>query len=145
MSQNNGSAKRSEKGLLTPENCTVALIDHQPQMLFGTSNFDRQGIINSTVRGNVGDDEIGVEPPRDLRTLLRHFHQFYDSAVFDEPLGVRTTATFQAEGANRKTDIGFHDLVGRFGSMRDHQGEAQPLRLYAWPGESHSACRSGWP
>jgi nicotinamidase-related amidase len=49
MSQNNGSAKRSEKGLLTPENCIVALIDHQPQMLFGTSNFDRQGIINSTV------------------------------------------------------------------------------------------------
>jgi nicotinamidase-related amidase len=27
----------------------VALIDHQPQMLFGTSNFDRQGIINNTV------------------------------------------------------------------------------------------------
>jgi len=27
----------------------VAFIDHQPQMLFGTSNFDRQSIINSTV------------------------------------------------------------------------------------------------
>jgi len=27
----------------------VALIDHQGQMLFGTSNFDRQGIINNTV------------------------------------------------------------------------------------------------
>jgi nicotinamidase-related amidase len=27
----------------------VALIDHQQQMLFGTSNFDRQSIINSTV------------------------------------------------------------------------------------------------
>jgi nicotinamidase-related amidase len=49
MSQNNGRAKRSEKGLLTPDNCVVALIDHQPQMLFGTSNFDRQAIINSTV------------------------------------------------------------------------------------------------
>ena len=35
--------------LLTPENCTVILIDHQPQMLFGTSNFDRQAIINNTV------------------------------------------------------------------------------------------------
>jgi len=42
-------AKRSEKGLLTPDNCVVALIDHQPQMLFGSSNFDRQGIINNTV------------------------------------------------------------------------------------------------
>jgi nicotinamidase-related amidase len=49
MSQNNGAAKRSEKGLLTPDNCVVALIDHQPQMLFGVSNFDRQGIINSVV------------------------------------------------------------------------------------------------
>jgi nicotinamidase-related amidase len=49
MSQNNGRAKRSEKGLLTPDNCVVALIDHQPQMLFGTSNFDRQGIINNVV------------------------------------------------------------------------------------------------
>ena len=49
MSQNNGYVKRSEKGLLTPDNCVVAFIDHQPQMLFGTSNFDRQSIINSTV------------------------------------------------------------------------------------------------
>ena len=35
MSSANGHAKRSEKGLLTPDNCVVALIDHQPQMLFG--------------------------------------------------------------------------------------------------------------
>lgn len=49
MSQNNGRLKRSEKGLLTPDNCVVAFIDHQPQMLFGTSNFDRQSIINNTV------------------------------------------------------------------------------------------------
>ena len=42
-------SKRSEKGLLTPDNCVVAFIDHQPQMLFGTSNFDRQSIINNTV------------------------------------------------------------------------------------------------
>jgi nicotinamidase-related amidase len=41
--------KRSEKGLLTPDNCVVALIDHQPQMLFGVSSRDRQSIINNTV------------------------------------------------------------------------------------------------
>ncbi|MGA8831830.1 MAG: hydrolase, partial [Desulfomonilaceae bacterium] len=35
--------------LLTPDNCVVALIDFQPQMLFGVSNFDRQTIINNTV------------------------------------------------------------------------------------------------
>jgi nicotinamidase-related amidase len=41
--------KLSEKGLLTPDNCVVALIDLQPQMLFGVSNFDRQSIINNNI------------------------------------------------------------------------------------------------
>jgi nicotinamidase-related amidase len=49
MAQNAGRAKRSEKGLLTPDNCVVALIDFQPQMLFGVANFDRQTIINNVV------------------------------------------------------------------------------------------------
>ncbi len=39
----------SEKGLLTPNNCVVAMIDLQPQMLFGVANFDRQSIINANV------------------------------------------------------------------------------------------------
>lgn len=43
------NVKRSEKGLLTPDNCVVAMIDLQPQMLFGVSNFDRQTIINNNV------------------------------------------------------------------------------------------------
>jgi nicotinamidase-related amidase len=42
-------AKRSEKGLLTPDNCVVTLIDLQPQMLFGVSNFDRQSVINNNI------------------------------------------------------------------------------------------------
>src|SRR5437773_3258003 len=49
MISSNGHVKLSEKGLLTPDNCVVALIDHQPQMLFGTSNFDDQSIMNCTV------------------------------------------------------------------------------------------------
>src|SRR5579864_6770860 len=49
MSQRNGLSKRTEKGLLTPDNCVVALIDHQPQMLFGVSSTDRQSIINNTL------------------------------------------------------------------------------------------------
>jgi len=49
MSQDTGRAKRSEKGLLTPDNCVVTLIDFQPQMLFGVANFDRQSIINNVV------------------------------------------------------------------------------------------------
>jgi nicotinamidase-related amidase len=35
--------------LLTPDNCVLTLIDHQPQMLFGVANFDRQTVINNTV------------------------------------------------------------------------------------------------
>ncbi|MES2790362.1 MAG: hydrolase [Planctomycetota bacterium] len=36
-------------GLLTPENCTVILIDHQPQMTFGVANIDRQVLVNNTL------------------------------------------------------------------------------------------------
>jgi nicotinamidase-related amidase len=49
MTQEKARAKRSEKGLLTPDNCVVTLIDLQPQMLFGVGNFDRQSIINNNV------------------------------------------------------------------------------------------------
>lgn len=38
--------KLTEKGLLTPDNCVVAMIDLQPQMLFGVASHDRQTIIN---------------------------------------------------------------------------------------------------
>jgi len=47
MASNPRRTKRTEKGLLTPDNCVVAIIDLQPQMLFGVSNFDRQTIINN--------------------------------------------------------------------------------------------------
>src|SRR5205823_9628272 len=49
MSQDTNRPKLSEKGLLTPDNCVLTLIDLQPQMLFGVSNFDRQAIINNNV------------------------------------------------------------------------------------------------
>ncbi|MDX9911415.1 MAG: hydrolase [Phycisphaerales bacterium] len=41
--------KLSEKGLLTPDNCVVAMIDLQPQMLFGVASHDRQTVINCNV------------------------------------------------------------------------------------------------
>jgi nicotinamidase-related amidase len=49
MSQNSSRAKRSEKGLLTPDNCVVAFIDYQPQMIFGVASLDRQALINNVV------------------------------------------------------------------------------------------------
>lgn len=35
--------------LLTPENCQVIFIDHQPQMAFGVQSIDRQVLKNNTV------------------------------------------------------------------------------------------------
>jgi hypothetical protein len=45
MLQTSRCPKLSEKALMTPGNCVVAL----PQMLFGVCNFDRQSIINNVV------------------------------------------------------------------------------------------------
>jgi nicotinamidase-related amidase len=49
MPQSANRPKLSEKGLLTPDNCVVTIIDLQPQMLFGVANFDRQLVINNNV------------------------------------------------------------------------------------------------
>jgi nicotinamidase-related amidase len=49
MSSEKHLTKRSEKGLLTPDNCVLTLIDLQPQMLFGVGNFDRQSVINNNL------------------------------------------------------------------------------------------------
>jgi nicotinamidase-related amidase len=49
MSTQRTLAKRSEKGLLTPDNCLLTMIDLQGQMLFGVANFDRQMVINNNV------------------------------------------------------------------------------------------------
>ena len=49
MLQRTSRTSLSEKGLLTPDNCVVAIIDLQPQMLFGVSNFDRQTVINNNL------------------------------------------------------------------------------------------------
>ena len=41
------SVNPSDKGLLTPENCTVIFVDHQPQMFFGVASIDRQVLLNN--------------------------------------------------------------------------------------------------
>jgi nicotinamidase-related amidase len=40
---------KTTEALLTPQNCTVIFIDHQPQMTFGVANIDRQLLMNNTV------------------------------------------------------------------------------------------------
>jgi nicotinamidase-related amidase len=42
-------SNESVHSLLTPDNCTVIFIDHQPQMAFGVASIDRQLLINNTV------------------------------------------------------------------------------------------------
>src|SRR5437867_8411147 len=43
------SLNSTDKGLLTPDNCAVIFIDHQPQMFFGVANIDRQGLLNNVL------------------------------------------------------------------------------------------------
>lgn len=43
LTTNGGASPR----LLTPDNCTLLLIDHQPQMAFATHSIDAQSLINN--------------------------------------------------------------------------------------------------
>src|SRR6516162_6468793 len=44
------SASSTDKGLLTPENCGVIFMDHQPQMLSGVDGIERKELLNNVVR-----------------------------------------------------------------------------------------------
>ncbi|HYV32720.1 MAG TPA: isochorismatase family protein [Candidatus Binatia bacterium] len=43
------SVNSTDKGLLTPENCAVILMDHQPQMFVGVASMDRQALLNNVL------------------------------------------------------------------------------------------------
>src|SRR3977135_4730786 len=43
------SLSSTDKGLLTPDNCAVIFIDHQPQMFFGVASIDRQDLLNNVL------------------------------------------------------------------------------------------------
>jgi nicotinamidase-related amidase len=46
---NEMSVNPTDKGLLTPDNCVVIFIDHQPEMLYGVASIDRHVLLNSVV------------------------------------------------------------------------------------------------
>lgn len=46
--------------LLTPQDAAVVFIDHQPQMIFGVANMDRQTLINNVVLLAKGAKTFGV-------------------------------------------------------------------------------------
>jgi len=62
------SLSSTDKGLLTPDNCAVIFIDHQPQMFFGVANIDRQGLLNCTDRLNPTPAAQLSCPPGRLRS-----------------------------------------------------------------------------
>jgi len=41
------SVDSTDKGLLTPDNCAVIFIDHQPEMFFDVGSIDRQVLLNN--------------------------------------------------------------------------------------------------
>ncbi len=43
------SASSTDRGLLTPENCGVVFIDHQPQMFLGVANIDREALLDNVL------------------------------------------------------------------------------------------------
>jgi nicotinamidase-related amidase len=43
------SVSSTDKGLITPDNCAVVFIDHQPQMFFGVASMDRQELLNNVL------------------------------------------------------------------------------------------------
>lgn len=47
-------------GLLTPDTCVIAFIDHQPQMLFAVANIDRTQLVNNVVMLAKGAREFDV-------------------------------------------------------------------------------------
>ncbi|WP_025322600.1 hydrolase [Deferrisoma camini] len=50
----------TDAGLITPETSVVVFIDHQPQMLFGVANIERQQLVNNVVLLAKAAKEFGV-------------------------------------------------------------------------------------
>src|SRR5438034_691667 len=91
MSQ--GRTKRSEKGLLTPDNCAVTFIDLQPQMLFGVANFDRQSIINNNVALAKAARvfQAGAKPVTALSVMLEWQRDWAEKDTYDAVMDIVKT------------------------------------------------------
>jgi len=50
----------TDHGLLTADNCALVFIDHQPQMVFGVANIDRQTLVNNVLLLAKGAKLFGV-------------------------------------------------------------------------------------
>ena len=99
MTGSNGKPHRSEKGLLTPDNCMVAIIDLQPQMVFGVASTDRQSLLNSTTVLAKAARVFGV--PVVLTTV--------DTRGFSGFLSPQIQAVFPGQGSIERTTMNAWD------------------------------------
>ena len=94
------SAQADNLGLLTPQNSTLVLIDHQPQMIFGVRSHDRQAIRNNVTA--LAKAAKTFEVPTVLTTVA--------AETFSGPLIPEIKAVFPQNEGLRPYE---HELVGR--------------------------------
>ena len=93
---------RSEKGLLTPDNCVITLIDHQPQMLFGVTSIDRQSLINNVVGFAKAARIFNATFPNLNATLLTWVNGMLPEAKESEEQAPRKGIAFSAGDRNSR-------------------------------------------
>jgi hypothetical protein len=54
------SMSSTDKGLLTPDNCAVIFVDHQPQMFFGAACTDWEDLLKNVL--------VLAKPPAPAKT-----------------------------------------------------------------------------
>src|SRR5918997_6204447 len=101
--------KLSEKGLLTPDNCVVAQIDLQPQMLFGVANFGRQAVINSNLMLGKAARVFGV--PLILSTV--------ETRAFSGALWPQVQAVFPDQAPIERTSMNAWDDEAFVAAVRE--------------------------
>jgi nicotinamidase-related amidase len=108
--------------LLTPKNCQVIFIDHQPQMAFGMQSMDRQVLKNNTV------------------ALAKA------AKVFGVPVTITTVETLSSRSGSTPCIA----AAGRLGSatcspVKDDQVADQRRRLEVETGQTSLRTSARWP
>jgi nicotinamidase-related amidase len=85
--------------LLTPENCQLIFIDHQPQMAFGVQSIDRQTLKNNTVALAKAAKVFGV--PTTITTV--------ETAAFSGPTYPELLAVFPEHPLLERTSMNSWD------------------------------------
>src|SRR5437899_812723 len=100
----------SKLEVLTPQNCQVIFIDHQPQMAFGVQSIDRQTLKNNTVALAKAAKVFKI--PTTITTVET---QSFSGYSYPEP--ARRFSRHQAARAD------IHELLGRQEGARRPEGE----------------------